>query len=96
MTVVRLKKALYRLRQASKLWFDEINGFLLALGIVASPADPNLYRKGSVILLLFYNITKCKLPKSSHMTKYQEKVAQESSHDQVPRKNPQKYNAATD
>ena len=52
-TVVRLKKALYGLRQAPKLWFDEINGFLLDLGFVASPADPNLYRKGSVILLLY-------------------------------------------
>ena len=52
-TVIRLKKELYGLRQAPKLWFDEMNRFLLDLSFVASPADPNQYRKGSVILLLY-------------------------------------------
>ena len=50
---VRLKKALYGLQQDPKLWFDEINGFLIHLGFTASPADPNLYTKGSVIVLLY-------------------------------------------
>ena len=52
-SIVRLKKALYGLRQAPKLWFDAINGFLLALAFCASQADPNLYVKGSVIVLLY-------------------------------------------
>jgi len=30
---LRLNKALYCLRQAPKLWHDEINGFLLSLGL---------------------------------------------------------------
>ena len=36
-----------------KQWFDEINGFLLSIGFKPSSADPNLYIKGSVILLLY-------------------------------------------
>ena len=51
--IVRLRKALYGLRQAPKLWFDEINGFLLSIGFKPSAADPNLYIKGPVILLLY-------------------------------------------
>ena len=51
--IVRLRKALYGLRQAPKLWFDEINGFLLSIGFKPLLADPNLYIKGPVILLLY-------------------------------------------
>ena len=40
---LRLNKALYGLRQAPKLWHDEISGFLLSLGLHSSEADPNLY-----------------------------------------------------
>jgi hypothetical protein len=50
---VKLKKALYGLRKAPKLWFDAINGFLLSLGFVQSEADPNLYTKGDIHLLLY-------------------------------------------
>ena len=50
---VRLKKALYGLRKAPKLRFDEINGFRIHLGFAASPADPNLYTRGSIIILLY-------------------------------------------
>ena len=51
--VVRLRKALYGLRQAPKLWLDEINGFLLSIGFKRSAAEPNLDIKGPVILLLY-------------------------------------------
>jgi hypothetical protein len=44
---------LYGLRKAPKLWFDAINGFLLSLGFVQSEADPNLYTKGDIHLLLY-------------------------------------------
>jgi hypothetical protein len=58
---VKLKKALYGLRKAPKLWFDAINGFLLSLGFTQSEADPNLYSKqgttgsaqGDIHLLLY-------------------------------------------
>jgi hypothetical protein len=50
---VKLKKALYGLRKAPKLWFDAINGFLLSLGFAQSEADPNLYTKGDTHLLLY-------------------------------------------
>ena len=50
---VRLRKALYGLQQAPKLWFDKIDGFLLSIGFKPSAADPNLYIKGPVILLLY-------------------------------------------
>ena len=42
-TVVRLKKVLYGLKQASRLWYEDINNFLLSLGFTQSKADPNLY-----------------------------------------------------
>ena len=51
--IVRLRKALYGLHQAPKLWFDTINNFLIELGFKASSADCNLFIKGSVILLLY-------------------------------------------
>jgi hypothetical protein len=44
---------LYGLRKAPKLWFDAINGFVLSLGFVQSEADPNLYTKGDIHLLLY-------------------------------------------
>jgi hypothetical protein len=50
---VKLKKALYGLRKAPKLWFDAINGFLLSLGFAQSEADPNLYTKGDTHLLIY-------------------------------------------
>jgi hypothetical protein len=50
---VRLRKALYGLQQAPKLWFDDINRLLLSLGFKASSANSNLYIRGSVIILLY-------------------------------------------
>jgi hypothetical protein len=51
---LRLNKALYRLRQAPKLWHDEISGFLLSLGLHRSEADGNLYIRSDGILILLY------------------------------------------
>ncbi|KAE8903206.1 hypothetical protein PF005_g18381 [Phytophthora fragariae] len=40
--VWRLKKALYGLKQAGKEWYDEIDAFFTAQGLVATRALPNL------------------------------------------------------
>ena len=68
--IVRLRKALYGLRQALKLWLDEINGFLLSIGFKPSSADLNLYIKGSVLLLLYVDdmiIIVCRSPKDAYL-----------------------------
>ena len=38
----RLKKALYRLKQAPRAWYEKMDGFLMSLGFSKSVADPNL------------------------------------------------------
>jgi hypothetical protein len=72
--VCRLKKALYRLKQATRAWYGHIDSFLMSLGFTKSKADSNLYFKVMnnelVILLLYVDdlfltgeeklITKCK------------------------------------
>jgi hypothetical protein len=72
--VCRLKKALYRLKQAPKSWYGCIDSFLTSLGFTKSKADSNLYFKimenEPVILLLYVDdlfltgeenlITECK------------------------------------
>jgi len=52
--IVRLWKALYCLYQASRLWHDDINAFLLSLGFTQSLANPNLYLHSDGILKLLY------------------------------------------
>ena len=42
-TIVKLKKALYRLKTAPRLWHKTTNAFLLSLKFIQSEADPNLY-----------------------------------------------------
>jgi hypothetical protein len=50
---VRLLKSLYGLKQSPRLWYQAINAFLLSLGLKQSSADPNLYVKDRVLLLLY-------------------------------------------
>jgi hypothetical protein len=55
--VCRLKKALYRLKQAPKAWYARINGYLMNLGFSKSDVDPNLYYKvesGCLLILVRY------------------------------------------
>jgi len=52
--IVRLRKALYGLEQAPRLWHDDINAFLLSLGFTQCSADPNLYLRSDGILILLY------------------------------------------
>jgi hypothetical protein len=72
--VCKLKKALYRLKQAPRAWYGRIDSFLTSLGFTKSKADSNLYFKvmndEPVILLLYVDdlfltgeensITECK------------------------------------
>jgi hypothetical protein len=55
--VFKLKKALYRLKQAPRAWYGRIDSFLTSLGFTKSKADSNLYFKvmndEPVILLLY-------------------------------------------
>ena len=48
---VRLRKALYRLKQAPRLWYKEINSFLKSIGLTPSIMEPNLYMSKNVLLL---------------------------------------------
>jgi hypothetical protein len=41
--VYRLKKVLYRLKQAPHAWYKKMDGFLMSLGFNKSVADLNLY-----------------------------------------------------
>jgi hypothetical protein len=50
---VHLLKSLYGLKQSPHLWYQAINAFLLSLGFKQSSADPNLYIKDGVLLLLY-------------------------------------------
>jgi len=52
--VVRLRKALDGLKQAPRLWHDDINAFLLPLGVTESLANPNLYLRSDDIMILLY------------------------------------------
>jgi hypothetical protein len=57
MHVCRLKKELYGLKQASRTWYGQIDGFLMSFGFTKRSADPNIYFKveddGPMILLLY-------------------------------------------
>ena len=52
--IVQLKKALYGLKLAPRLWHNDINTFLLSLEFTQSQADPNLYLRSDGILMLLY------------------------------------------
>jgi hypothetical protein len=51
--IVHLLKSLYGLKQSPCLWYQAMNAFLLSLGFKQSSADPNLYVKDRVLLLLY-------------------------------------------
>jgi hypothetical protein len=51
--LVTLKKALYGLKQAPRLWYQNIDSFLVSLGLKQSTADSNLYINEETLLLLY-------------------------------------------
>lgn len=50
---LRLRKSLYGLKQAPYEWYQEVDEYLATLGFTKSNADPNLYIKDNVYLLLY-------------------------------------------
>jgi hypothetical protein len=57
--VCKLKRSLYGLKQAARMWNFEIDGYLKGAGYVQSKTDPCIYvkaglKKGSVFLLALY------------------------------------------
>nr|GEX59540.1 hypothetical protein [Tanacetum cinerariifolium] len=55
--VYRLKKALYRLKQAPKAWYDELYKFLLSKGFTKGSIDPTLFitkHRGDILLVQIY------------------------------------------
>ena len=51
--VLKLVKALYGLKQAPKEWHDLLKGSLIGMGFTQSLADPGVFMRGSIILLLY-------------------------------------------
>ena len=55
--VCKLKKSLYGLKHAPRMWNGRIDSFLTSLGFTKSKADSNLYYKveeGNPLILLLY------------------------------------------
>ena len=52
--IVQLKTALHGLKQAPRLWHNEINSCLLSVRFTQSKADPNLHLRSDCILMLLY------------------------------------------
>jgi len=48
-----LQKALYRLKQALRLWYEDIDRYLQSIGFRQSAEDPNLYLQLGVLLVLY-------------------------------------------
>jgi hypothetical protein len=55
--VCRLKKDLYKFKQAPRAWYGRIDNFLVSFGFTKSKANSNLYFKvvgGGLVILLLY------------------------------------------
>ena len=73
--VCRLKKALYRLKQAPRVWYGPIDIYLQQLGFIKSDVDPNLYYlmvKNEPLILVLY-VDDFFLTRSSGLINYRKK-----------------------
>jgi hypothetical protein len=50
---LRLLKSLYGLKQAPREWFQEVNSFFSSIGFHPTDADPNLFVRNGVYILLY-------------------------------------------
>lgn len=51
--VLKLNKSLYGLKQAPRVWYTMLRDKLVSFGFVQSMADPGVFRRGDVYLLLY-------------------------------------------
>ena len=56
MTVCKLNKALYGLKEAPRLWYEHIDEFLLSMGFTKSVNDPNIYLSSDCDLILLLHV----------------------------------------
>ena len=70
--VCRLKRALYRLKQAPRAWYGWIDSYLQKMGFFMSDTDPNLYylRVGDEPLILVLYVDDLFLTGSSGLIQY--------------------------
>ena len=52
-SILILQKALYVLKQAPRLWYEDIDGYLQSIGFRQSAEDPNLYLQQGGLLVLY-------------------------------------------
>ena len=55
--VYRLKRALYRLKQAPYAWYTRIDNYFIGMGFTKSEADVNLYHivvEGKLLIVVLY------------------------------------------
>ena len=52
-SMLLLRKVLYGLNQTPRLWFEDINSYLLSIGFQQSAEDANLYLQSRVLLILY-------------------------------------------
>ena len=66
-SVVRLQKAIYRLKQAGRKWYDPLLCILTDIGFSVRGADPEVFmaRKGRHILILAAHVDDCVITRSS-------------------------------
>src|SRR5882757_11380920 len=50
---LRLLRSLYGLKQAPRSWFQEVNSFFSSIGFKPAEADPNLFVRRGVHILLY-------------------------------------------
>jgi len=58
-SVLILRKALYRLKQTPRLWYEDIDGSLQSIGFQQSAEDPNLNLQPVVLLVLYGRSAHC-------------------------------------
>ena len=67
-TICKLKKALYGLKTAPRLWYRDIDTYLKLIGFIQSNADPNLYLWNDCRLLLYVDDILLAYPRSSNIS----------------------------
>jgi hypothetical protein len=65
--VLKLNKSLYGLKQAPRVWYTMLRDKLVSFGYTQSMADPGVFRRGDVYLLLYVDDQLIMGPSSKHI-----------------------------